>query len=196
MSFQHLSIFHFIHGPSVLRNSLSPLQFYQSIHGFFYNTLSALLFPFPIFLIHRFLSSTAPPITPRHAASAKTFLPPHFNSRAYTKQRQTGFIHFTITWTHGLIFFDHHYYNFNSRFFFLQYQPRLYPSLYRWCLSYLVFYSLATAFPIFQATVIFIFAQVGFCVISFGSLLLLVATYILTQGLTPNNVKLVSFTSQ
>jgi hypothetical protein len=52
----------------------------------------------------------------------------HFNSRAYTKQRQTGFIHFTTTWTHGLIFFDH-YYNPNSRFFFLRYQPRLFPAL-------------------------------------------------------------------
>jgi hypothetical protein len=49
---------------------------------------------------------------------------------------------------------------------------------------------------LFQVTVIFIFVQVGFFVISFGSLLLLVAAYILTQGLTPNNVKLVSFTSQ
>ena len=58
MSFQHLSIFHVFHGPSVLRNSFTPLQFYQSIHGFFYITLSALLFPFPIFLILLLLSST------------------------------------------------------------------------------------------------------------------------------------------
>jgi hypothetical protein len=135
MSFQHLRFFISFKSSAILflhSNSTSPSMDFSTLRFWSFS------FHFPFFnspspLLNGTVNHSTPP---RHAASTKTFLPPHFNARAYTKQRQTGFIHFTTTWTHGLIFFGHHYYtpihgssSSNTN------QPRLFPSLYRWCLS-------------------------------------------------------------
>jgi hypothetical protein len=125
-----------IHGSSSCNNTNQPRLFLPFIDGvFLYLVFCSLATAFPIssysyfnFRTSRFLCYIV------RVATSSTSRCLHLNSSACTQQCQTGFIHFTTTWTHGFIFFDH-YYNPNSRFFSLQCQPRLFPALYRWCFS-------------------------------------------------------------